>query len=171
MISRHNRPTTILLNPLTLSYPSGRQINYGYDAVDRLTASPTYITKCSVRFRSQIQQRKPDHRIHGRNGAKETFTYNNRLQLATQKAQIGTSTTVADLSYSYAGSSGDHGAGTSAGKQAVSFVGMTDNNDSTKSVAYNTTLLNRLKTAQAGSSGWSVKEVYDDMAIGGSRTG
>ena len=151
-----------LLMPTSMTYPSGRSISYSYDDVNRLTGitdnwtSETYASGITYTNAGQVESfyigNTSGHR-------KESYTYNDRLQLATQKVQVGTSTPLLDLTYSYAGNSGDHGAGTGAGNSGQ-LIGMTDNQDSTKSVSYTYDLLGRLKTAQTP-SGWSVKETYD----------
>jgi len=152
-----------LLMPTSLTYPSNRTIDYTYDSVNRLSAitdhgtSETYASGIAYTSAGQID----NFNIGNTSGQrKESYTYNNRLQLATQKVQVGSSPELLNLTYSYAGASGDHGAGTGAGNTGQ-LISMSDSQDSTKSVNYTYDLLGRLKTAQTPSSGWSVKETYD----------
>jgi len=149
--------------PTSLTYPSNRTIDYTYDSVNRLSAitdhgtSETYASGIAYTSAGQID----NFNIGNTSGQrKESYTYNNRLQLATQKVQVGSSPELLNLTYSYAGASGDHGAGTGAGNTGQ-LISMSDSQDSTKSVNYTYDLLGRLKTAQTPSSGWSVKETYD----------
>ena len=149
-----------LLLPTSLTYPSTRQIDYTYDSAMRPFAITDH-NNSSLHYVNNVAYNSADQPTAFDLGdtTNETFSYNNRLQLSGQTTKKS-GTTLLDFSYSYAGSAGNHGAGTTAGNSGQ-LIQMQDNFDSSKSVSYTYDLLGRLKTAQAGTSGWSVSETYD----------
>lgn len=150
-----------LLQTKTLQYPSGRQLDYTYDALFRTTAitdhnsQVNYLSNVSYGSAGQISS------LNMGDGTTETFGYDlNRMQLTSQQV-TKSGNTLLNLSYSFSATAGQHGAGTSAGNTGQ-LIAMTDSTPNTTgtSVNYTYDLMGRLKTAQAA-AGWSVSETYD----------
>jgi RHS repeat-associated protein len=150
-----------LLRTTSLRYPSGRQLDFSYDAALRPSAitdhnsQVNYVSGVNYGSASQVTS------LNMGDGTTESFGYEpNRLQLTSQQVTKGASTLL-NLGYSYAATAGQHGAGTTAGNSGQ-LIGMTDTTPggAGTSVNYTYDLLSRMKTGQAA-AGWSVSETYD----------
>jgi len=169
-----------------LTYPSARAINVSYDSVGRLNglaeplpgpngSAPSYLRSVTYNTAGQVT----GDIVGGTQfswgytgGVTEQYGYDaNRMQLISQKA--GTSapyTNRMDLTYSYAATSGQMGAGTTAGNagQLMSISGTIGG--LTESAAYTYDNLGRLATSNQTSNGSSAQRLfaYDRW---GNRTG
>jgi|GEM_PF-1506126 len=150
-----------LLQTKSLQYPSGRQLDYSYDALLRPSAITdhnsqiNYVSGASYSSAGQIAS------LNMGDGTTESFGYDaNRLQLTSQQVTKG-GNTLLSLGYNYAAMAGQHGAGTTAGNTGQ-LIGMSDSTQGGAGTGVNYTydLIGRLKTGQAA-AGWSVSETYD----------
>jgi len=150
-----------LLQTKTLHYPSGRQLDYSYDAVLRSSAITDHNSQVNYASGMAYGSAGQIASLNLGDGSTESFGYDaNRLQLTSQQV-TKSGNTLLNLSYNYSATAGQHGAGTSAGNTGQ-LIGMTDTTPSGAgtSVNYTYDLMGRLKTGQAG-AGWSVSETYD----------
>ncbi len=145
-----------------ITYPSGRVVNLNRDSAGRLTSmtdgnSANYLSGISYNATGQVTG------LTLGNGVVEGYGYDaNRLQLTSQTASIGT-TSLLNLTYSYAASSGQNGAGSTAGNsgQLMSISGTIAG--ATESAAYIYDNLGRLVTSNQTTNGTTAQRrfVYD----------
>jgi RHS repeat-associated protein len=147
-----------------LTYPSGRVLLITYDSFSRLSSVGSYLSGVSYNAAGKVTG------LTLGSGVSETFGYDSqRLELNAQTVTKGSSTLMS-LTYSYAASAGQMGAGTTAGNngQMTSMSGTI--NGATESAAYSYDDLGRLTTSSHASNGTSAQRrfAYDRW---GNRTG
>ncbi|MGH9778925.1 MAG: RHS repeat-associated core domain-containing protein, partial [Candidatus Acidiferrales bacterium] len=141
----------------SMTYPSGRVVTNGYDAIGRLSQVSSgginYLYGATYNAAHQ-----PTAFGYG-NGVTANFSYNARMQLQTlsySQFVFPAFNPVLSLTYNYA-----HPNGGNTGQ----ITGITDNLDNGRSVAYAYDEWSRLKTAQSVGSGnypqWAMNWVYD----------
>lgn len=156
-----------------LIYPSGQQVSVNHDTKGRLQSLtdgagyPSYLTGMSYNIAGQVTG------LSLGNGVAESFGYDaNRLQLTSQVATKsgGPAGGLMNLTYNYQASTGQMGAGTTAGNagQLMSISGTI--NATTESANYTYDLVGRLATSNQTSNGTSAQRrfAYDRW---GNRTG
>ncbi len=150
-----------LLQTKSLQYPSGRQLDYSYDALLRTSAITDHYSQ--INYLSNVSHGSAGQltSLNMGDGTTESFGYDqNRLQLTSQQVTKG-GNTLLNLSYNYSATAGQHGAGTTSGNTGQ-LIAMTDSTSGSTGTSMNYTydLMGRMKTAQAA-AGWSVSETYD----------
>jgi RHS repeat-associated protein len=130
-----------------LTYPSQRVLPISYDGFSRLSSVGSYLTGLSYNSSGQATG------FTLGNGVSETFGYDSqRLELNTQTATKGSSPLI-NLTYSYAASAGQMGAGTAAGNNGQMTTMSGTINGATESAAYGYDDLGRLVTSSQASNG------------------
>ncbi len=129
-------------NRTMVTYPSGRVVDYTFDFADRpLTAAasePSYETYVSDATYAPFG---PVKTLTFGNGTRQTFTVDTRYMPYQNKLEVvSPSSTLADFSYTHDG--------------VGNITAITDNTDSSYSRSYGYDDLNRLITANSGSSLW-----------------
>jgi hypothetical protein len=145
----------------SITYPSGRVVNYTYNNAQQVTsvvdatASTNYITNATYAPHGKLASAVHGQVNGGFAGVTESYTYNNRLQMATHSASSSNGS-VLNESYSY-----DLGGGANNGNIAS----ITNNLDTTRTQLFSYDNLNRLATAQSqatsGTNCWGNSYGYD----------
>lgn len=137
-------------SPSSISYPSGRTVNFGEDGIGRLTQIGTNGSSL-LSINSYSAAGAVLSETYG-NGISGTYAFNNQLQLAT--IQYGGSSALLNLAYNYGGAS-DNG----------QIQGITDYLLASRSASYTYDELGRLKVAQTNdvksAETWAFKYYYD----------
>ena len=133
-----------------ITYPSGRVVALGEDAIGRLTQIGTNGNSL-LNITSYNAAGEVLTETYG-NGVAGTYTYNGQLQLST--LNYGGSSAILNLAYNYGGAT-DNG----------QIQGVTDGLASSRSTSYSYDELGRLKTAQtndrSSANTWDLKFNYD----------
>ena len=142
----------------SITYPSGRVVFYSYNNAQETvsvvdgTNGTNYITGATYAPHGELASAVHGQVSGGFAGVTETYTYNNRLQIATHKA-TSTAGTVLDHTYSY---------GTSNNGDIAS---ITNNLNTGRSQSFTYDNMNRLASAQsqaaAGADCWGNSYGYD----------
>src|SRR5579864_6266176 len=145
----------------SITYPSGRVVAYTYNnaqqtvSVVDTTSSTNYVTGATYAPHGQLASATRGQVNGGFAGITETYTYNNRLQVATHRATSSGGTAL-DHAYSY-----DLGGGVNNGKIAS----ITNNVNTGRSQSFTYDNLNRMDTAQSqattGTDCWGNSYGYD----------
>ncbi|MEK6300191.1 MAG: RHS repeat-associated core domain-containing protein [Acidobacteriota bacterium] len=143
-------------------YPSGQQVAVNHDDKGRmqsLTNEPGdtsgYLTAIGYNIAGQVTG------LTLANGVVESYGYDaNRLQLTTQTATKG-ATSLMNLTYNYQASTGQMGAGSTAGNAGQLMTISGTINSTTESASYTYDLLGRLGTSNQTSNGSSAQRLFD----------
>ncbi|MEK6301804.1 MAG: RHS repeat-associated core domain-containing protein [Acidobacteriota bacterium] len=143
-------------------YPSGLQVAVNHDDKGRmqsLTNEPGdtsgYLTAMGYNIAGQVTG------LTLANGVVESYGYDaNRLQLTTQTATKG-ATSLMNLTYNYQASTGQMGAGSTAGNAGQLMTISGTINSTTESAAYTYDLLGRLGTSNQTSNGSSAQRLFE----------
>ncbi len=145
----------------SITYPSGRVINYTYNnaqqevSVVDATGSTNYVTNATYAPHGALASAVHGQVSGGFAGVTESYTYNNRLQIATHTASSSNGT-VLNHTYSY-----DLGGGANNGNIAS----LTNNLNTGRSQSYTYDNMNRLASAQSqatsGADCWGDSYGYD----------
>jgi len=144
-----------------ITYPSGRVINYTYNnaqqavSVVDATSSTNYVTNATYAPHRQLASAVHGQVNGGFTGITESYTYNNRLEIATHTASSSNGT-VLSHTYSY-----DLGGGANNG----TIASLTNNLNTGRTQSYTYDNMNRLASAQsqatAGADCWGDSYGYD----------
>jgi YD repeat-containing protein len=144
-----------------ITYPSGRVVNYAYNnaqqatSVVDATSSTNYITGATYAPHGELASAVHGMVSGGFAGITESYTYNNRLQVAMHTASSSNGT-VLSHTYSY-----DLGGGANNGNIAS----LTNNLNTGRSQSYTYDTMNRLASAQSqatsGTDCWGNSYGYD----------
>ncbi|MGC2330289.1 MAG: RHS repeat-associated core domain-containing protein [Candidatus Acidiferrales bacterium] len=166
----------LLSSPTSITYPSGRVINYAYNLGDRPTSATDQTT--SVNYANTVHYWAGGSPCWAAYGAAITAaeTYNARLQPLNRQATgsvvtysgscsgLGQTGNLLDLSYNFNLGSGDNG----------NVMGITNNRDTTRSQTFGYDALNRLLTAETTSTDstsplhcWGETYQFDNQTTGG----
>jgi hypothetical protein len=145
----------------SITYPSGRVVNYAYNnaqqavSVVDATSSTNYVTSATYAPHGALASAVHGMVSGGFAGITESYTYNNRLQIATHTASSSNGT-VLSHTYSY-----DLGGGANNGNIAS----LTNNLNTGRSQSYTYDTMNRLASAQSqatsGTDCWGDSYGYD----------
>jgi YD repeat-containing protein len=154
-------------NQLTrMTYPSGRVINFGHDNNGRTTSVGSYLSSVTYDGIGRVTGTTLG------NGVTEQLGYDaNRMQLTSQRAwTMSPYANRMDLTYNYQASTGQMGAGSTAGNagQLMSISGTI--NETTESAAFTYDNLGRLVTSNQTSNGSSAQRRFA-LHRWGNRTG
>lgn len=147
-----------------IGYPSKLHVRMNYDTrgrlggVDKLKQDKSYDRRyVSALVYTEAGQLKE---LTFENGVKETFGYNNRLQLTSQIVKKGTDPAIMSLTYGYQAQAGQQGVGTQAGNtgQLMSITGNINSQLRSQTFTYDT--LGRL-TGATGWNTWYRRYEYD----------
>ena len=156
-----NYVTTYQLNaanqPTQITYPSGRVIAFGHDSRGRVTSVGSYLTSVTYNGIGQVTGRTLG------NGVGEAYSYDaNRMQLSLQTATKsgGPQNGLMNLTYAYNATSGQMGAGSTAGNAgSLMSIGGTING-TTESAGYTYDLVGRLITSNQTSNSASAQRRF-----------
>ncbi|MGC2745492.1 MAG: hypothetical protein WA672_20170, partial [Candidatus Angelobacter sp.] len=145
----------------SITYPSGRVVAYTYNNAQQTvsvvdsTSSTNYVTAATYAPHGQLASAVRGQVSGGFAGITETYTYNNRLQVATHRATSSGGTAL-DHAYNY-----DLGGGSNNGNIAS----ITNNVNTGRSQSFTYDNLNRMATAQSqattGTDCWGNSYGYD----------